>query len=467
MGKTPITLQKSYFMYLQSPIGARKTIKNRKALLVVLSHCFLFNVLNGQNSLSKGLAAWYPFTANAKDSSGNGNHSTFNNATLTADRFGNPNSAYLFNGNSSYIQVPNSPKLQFGKYASVSLWAKPMAFYTGTCHANYMICKGYEASGAIDALFSDALYNANHGINGCATPVDTTNQTFFSSLGGYSDPSLLPLRTNSWYHIVEVSDSIGTKIYVNGMLLSVNGLATMPYTTPYDLFFGRYVNINVTPYWYNGVLDDIRIYNRGLTNAEVDSLFNEPNPIKQPLPIYLRYFTAIPIGDDKVQIDFALDKELNPQSVTIEKSYDGTDIIEAGVIATSIGPNNNFRFLDKVGTNKEKVHYRLKIVGRDGKNTLSEWIAISLAQKPQISVEVFPNPVTTQLHLSLNSLKEVSIQLKWVNLEGKTITTQNVFAKKGRTSLSVPVPVGIKNGTYTIVLIGDKDVIVKKVVKTS
>jgi len=42
------------------------------------------------------LVAYYPFNGNANDESGNGYHGTVNGATLVADRFGNPNSAYSF-----------------------------------------------------------------------------------------------------------------------------------------------------------------------------------------------------------------------------------------------------------------------------------------------------------------------------------------------------------------------------------
>src|SRR5688572_25562255 len=58
---------------------------------------------SGQVNLSQGLVAYYPFTGHAYDASGNGNHTVFNNATLTTDRFGNPNSAYLFNGQNTYM----------------------------------------------------------------------------------------------------------------------------------------------------------------------------------------------------------------------------------------------------------------------------------------------------------------------------------------------------------------------------
>ena len=60
---------------------------------------------------TSGLAAYYPFTGNANDLSGNGHNGTVTGATLTTDRFGNPNSAYSFNGTSSYIYAGNISSL--------------------------------------------------------------------------------------------------------------------------------------------------------------------------------------------------------------------------------------------------------------------------------------------------------------------------------------------------------------------
>jgi hypothetical protein len=50
---------------------------------------------------------YLPFNGNAIEESGNGNNGTVNGATLTEDRFGNPNSAYHFNGTSDYIEIIN------------------------------------------------------------------------------------------------------------------------------------------------------------------------------------------------------------------------------------------------------------------------------------------------------------------------------------------------------------------------
>jgi hypothetical protein len=63
--------------------------------------------LLSQVNLKNVLVACYPFNANAKDESGNGNNGTVNGVNLTADRFGKVNSAYSFSG-SNFIALPNA-----------------------------------------------------------------------------------------------------------------------------------------------------------------------------------------------------------------------------------------------------------------------------------------------------------------------------------------------------------------------
>ncbi|MEN9332697.1 MAG: hypothetical protein RLZZ94_1787 [Bacteroidota bacterium] len=60
---------------------------------------------------TNGLVGWWPFNGNANDESGNGNNGVVNSATLASDRVGNSTSAYNFNGQNNFINIPNSISL--------------------------------------------------------------------------------------------------------------------------------------------------------------------------------------------------------------------------------------------------------------------------------------------------------------------------------------------------------------------
>jgi hypothetical protein len=101
----------------------------------------VFNANCTTPDISNGLVAQYDFTGNANDLSGNSNDGTVNGAVLTADRYGNPNSAYLFNGTTDNISVLNNSSLDFqtNNKLSLSYWIKPTAF-SGT-QQSFILCK--------------------------------------------------------------------------------------------------------------------------------------------------------------------------------------------------------------------------------------------------------------------------------------------------------------------------------------
>jgi hypothetical protein len=97
-----------------------------KKLLLFVSLVFigLSNVL--AQIPTDSLVGYWPFNGNAIDASGNGNNGTIYGAALCADRFGNANSAYSFNGVDNYIRVEDSPSLNINGHVSISMsaWVK-------------------------------------------------------------------------------------------------------------------------------------------------------------------------------------------------------------------------------------------------------------------------------------------------------------------------------------------------------
>src|SRR5437868_11543805 len=102
----------------------------------------LCNTAFGQTNLDKGLRAYYPFNGSASDISGNNNNPSFNNATLTTDRFGKPKSAMHFNGIDQYIRISNNSSLNMTNTISISVWIRPTGFNHNVCHASSIVSKG-------------------------------------------------------------------------------------------------------------------------------------------------------------------------------------------------------------------------------------------------------------------------------------------------------------------------------------
>ena len=205
----------------------------------------------------KGLVAWYKFDGNANDSSGNGNNGVVHGATLTADRFGNPNGAYSFGGD-DWIQVANSASLSLPtKAMSFCVWMRTevedgwVPFLSkGTSSRQYGFELGY---GRETTLFIND-YNGT----GCGRDV-------FVAVDSVS------LNSGAWHFVVLTYDGNEIKAYANGELIASRAVEDSFVANSSDLYIGKDIP-EVTEY-FSGAMDDLRIYNRALSAAEVKALY--------------------------------------------------------------------------------------------------------------------------------------------------------------------------------------------------
>ncbi len=239
--------------------------------------------LQAQINLNLGLMAYYPFSGNANDMSGNNNNPIFNNATLTTDRFGNSNSAYLFNGINNYMMIPNSATLNPNNQISLCAWVKVNGFYQGTCHGNAVMMKGDGdfLAGNYCIRFDDNPYT--NGQN-CTNPVVNVNhENFYGVNLMAAPPGYTPyIQTGTWYCVIYTSDGTTSKLYVN-CSLKVSGPANnITFSNAYNLYLGK-MNTPNYPYWFNGAMDEVRIYNRVLNQQEIDSLGGCSSPVSSTI----------------------------------------------------------------------------------------------------------------------------------------------------------------------------------------
>lgn len=230
-----------------------------------------------EKSLSNNLVARYPFNGNTNDVSGNNNNVILNsNAIATAGKNGKPNSAYYFNG-SSYMKVANSTTLNMDNITMVAL-VKVEGFYTGPCHVNRIISKGYNdiVNGRYALSFSDGLY---YNYRGCNFEVQENFQNFGFEFGDGQAPaygtvdSAHYIAKGTWYTVIASYDGAACRLFINGNLVSTS-YKTMTFTPSKDpLFFGRTQDPSY-PYYFTGIMDEIRIYNKGLNASQVKAITN-------------------------------------------------------------------------------------------------------------------------------------------------------------------------------------------------
>lgn len=225
----------------------------------------------GCYNLKDGLVAHYNFNVgNLNDLSGNNNHIVFNNATPTTDRFGKANNAYLFDGISNFMRVQNSASLNPVNGISLVAIVKINDFYRGNCTGNQIFGKGTND-------FIDGFYALRfRSTVGCNVVADTTKEVFYGNYGNGSARQVAQnlthyIHTNIWYNVIFTYENGISKLYLNGVLISTNTGTAIFTPNNHDVFIGRHDDSQF-PYWFKGVIDEIRIYKKALCQGQVDQL---------------------------------------------------------------------------------------------------------------------------------------------------------------------------------------------------
>jgi formylglycine-generating enzyme required for sulfatase activity len=221
------------------------------------------------NQLSKGLVAFYPFNGNANDHSGNGNHGSLVGSSVAAyGALGAGESLHVDGSNNSWMEVPDNPNLR-PVATTISIWIyNNLSDNSGV---RYVCGKDYEQ---MEIHLSNAQ-NQQSGIR------------FIPRSGCYVD-TVSGTPAQEWFHLVCIAGegSDGAKIYINGSRVAVvkfgqfNGSEALE-TGDAPLLFGSRIDKG----WphLDGKIDNIRIYNRALSESEVTRLYSkesgQPNTV--------------------------------------------------------------------------------------------------------------------------------------------------------------------------------------------
>ena len=208
---------------------------------------------------TNGLVGYYPFNGNAEDLSINGNNGVVNGAVLTEDRFGNPSSAYQFNG-SSNIYAYNTKGLKNNSY-TYSFWM------------NNAESPALEGLSSIIELGSNVdyglLFNLTNNYFSTTGWASASNDQSFHS-------GVLPL-TNAWYHVLVTKNDTSLVTYVNNVPLSIMASTGKTYyACTNNLYIGSRANLQAGQF-FKGKVDDLRFYNRVLNQNEIAALYTENN----------------------------------------------------------------------------------------------------------------------------------------------------------------------------------------------
>jgi hypothetical protein len=222
--------------------------------------------IQSANSLpTQGLVAYYPFNGNANDESGNGNNGIIYGARLTTDRFGNNNKAYIFDGISNYINVSNSTHPTGNVTITYSAW---LYYSSNLSIGQHVSVVDVGNSGDANPSKRSAILlwknidNKDY-VTYCSQANDYVFQTY-----------IIPF--NQWLHIILTKTANITKLYINGSFVQQGSINSTQNVESTKISIGGSGNFqHANGECLKGKIDDVRIYNRVLTDTEIQQLYHE------------------------------------------------------------------------------------------------------------------------------------------------------------------------------------------------
>jgi hypothetical protein len=232
----------------------------KKLFATLATTLALIAQVRAQSFLTNGLVAYYPFNGSANDVSGNGNNGAVYGATLTTNRFGTPSAAYRFDGVSSRIQIPETIFGPATPGATISAWVTTdKGPYTNT----QVIWEKSSVNGEMTLQITSGQFVFG--------PALQNPHAFFTTSSA--------MKSNSVVHLVGVyAHGLTASLYVNGALTGsvIVSNSTLFVDTNANQLVSALGIYDFTPGPYDafrGIIEDVRIYNRALSNSEVQQLY--------------------------------------------------------------------------------------------------------------------------------------------------------------------------------------------------
>ncbi len=218
------------------------------------------------------------FTKNFIDSSGKSNHATNFGSTFTKDRYNRDSSAMYFDGQNDYITIKPDSLLNLNEY-TYSAWVN-----VGTAVTN--------SYGASILSFGNTIYSQSLNFN-----IDFWGVNNFIGVGSnhsaqYSESRISSglISNNTWYHVTLTRNFDRLRLYIDGEQV-LDSLLSYTYdnNANYGVDTNRAAMIGskkgLYAKYFNGIIDDVIIYNRALSKLEVDSLYKSFKPINNTISL--------------------------------------------------------------------------------------------------------------------------------------------------------------------------------------
>ena len=395
---------------------------------------------------TNGLVGWWPFNGNANDESGNGNNGTVNGATLTTDRNGNLNSAFSFNAfnwswgsGGDYVYIPFNSNYNSSNL-TVTAWFNKSANYISN-QVNPSVVKRFEfgysnPNGQTWGIF----VNTNGDSLGTfLLPPNTTNNytTTLSQIG----PNVSSLQ---WHNVTITFDGIQMITYFDGLKISNKSANGMVLNANGNSGISVGISVQANGHWdpFNGLIDDIGIWNRALDSCEIKDLYFASlgnccnasittQPVSQNAISGGNAVFTTASSNTSANYQWQSDVGFGFQNLSNAGQYSGVNTATLTISNISaLNNNQSFRCLVSSGacSDTSDVVYILNTTG------VNESISKNI-------ISISPNPAKDMVSVSWLQANIKVLLLR--DASGRVVRTYNVSGKQASLSLE-----GLEAGVY-------------------
>ena len=279
-----------------------------------------------QMGLEDGLVAHYEFEGNGHDSSGNGHDGTPTSGVGYAD--GMQGQSVLFDGTTEQrITVPDHEELDTNSQFTLSAWINPQQYRDNASYSHFIVSK-WNTSPVAGEYILRVLAGAEAG---------RLNLTVANSEAGYvvdwlTAPGTDAIALNEWTHVAATFDESRMKLFINGVMVAEKESTSVTHTE-----LTEYTNDQVTignswtnqwqEYGFVGSIDDLRIYNRALSQAEIGQLAKDvlvtailsfDNDLSSHAPAVIERFRQGTAANPSVQATLLVDQDGEGDTQVVE-----------------------------------------------------------------------------------------------------------------------------------------------------
>ncbi|MBT6462332.1 MAG: SUMF1/EgtB/PvdO family nonheme iron enzyme [Opitutae bacterium] len=212
--------------------------------------------------LNSGLVGYYPFDGNSQDQTRKNNHGTLQGgAHLTEDRFGRDNSALYLDGNGDWVEI-NGVSDDVKRSVTMATWIQADPATSGTRRS-------------ILAVNSEAGTNILLLLIGrrSSDPSLTKKFVIFDAIsGGYEAMSQTDVADGRWHHVAYTTNGEVGNFFVDGVREGSHA-TEYEFKLEHRWSLGQEFDGTRPSDFLKGLLDDTRIYNRILSDAEIKALY--------------------------------------------------------------------------------------------------------------------------------------------------------------------------------------------------